>query len=163
MVSNTPEAHKELEKLKFNDKSVKVVQDKVPHQGPLGGILAGLEASSSFYSLAVACDMPFLNVKLLEHLISEAHDADIVIPESSDGPEPLHAIYSKNCLPFIDKKLAEGEHRIISFFDEVKVKYVSKERVAQFDPQFFSFCNLNTPEDLEKTKEIYLKLEDERE
>jgi molybdopterin-guanine dinucleotide biosynthesis protein A len=150
LVTNKPESHGK--EALSHDKQVKVVQDKVPHQGPLGGILAGLVASTSLHSLVVACDMPFLNVELLKYLMSMAGPTgggvDVVIAESPEGPEPLHAVYSKNCISPIEKRLAEGDFRIISFFDEVKVKRVGKDEVTKLDPHLLSFFNINTLEDL---------------
>lgn len=125
----------------------------------MGGILAGLVASTSFHNLIVACDMPFLNVELLRYLMSVAGPTgggvDVVIAESPEGPEPLHAVYSKNCISPIEKRLAEGDFRIISFFDEVKVKYIGVDEVTKLDPHLLSFFNINTLEDLAYARKIY--------
>ena len=48
---------------------LRVVTDIYPGKGPLGGIYSGLAASDSFYNLAVACDMPFLNQALLRYMM----------------------------------------------------------------------------------------------
>jgi len=154
LVTNDPEAHEKVLRFSCGAK-IKAVRDRIPYQGPLEGILAGLSEASSFYSLVVACDMPFLNVELLKYLVKESHDADVVIPESPEGPEPLHAVYSKNCISPIEKKLAEGDFRIVSFFDEVKVKHIGKDEVIKLDPHHLSFFNINTPEDLAYARKIY--------
>lgn len=146
LATNTPEEYRRL--------GLKIVQDSVPHQGPLGGILAGLEASSNFLNVAVACDMPFLNPELLEFMIDFADNCDVVIARSKRGLEPLHAVYSKRCIQPIRESLQGGAFQIIGLFDKVKVKYIEGEILARYDPQgLFSF-NINTLEDLEEAKRL---------
>jgi FdhD protein len=56
----------------FGIENVKIVRDKVPHLGPLGGISAGLSASSNDVNFVIAVDMPFLSLRVVEHLASAA-------------------------------------------------------------------------------------------
>lgn len=152
LVTNTAE-------LFDRDSEFKIATDEIPYQGPLGGILAGLSASSYKYNLVVACDMPFLNTDLIRFLFDELSDADVIVPCSQKGIEPLHSVYSKNCLPAIREKLRCGEKRVISFFDEVKIAYVDEERVKRFDPQYLSFFNINTLEDWKLAQKIFASLD----
>ena len=68
--------------------------------------------------------------------------------------EPLHAIYSKDCLGPIEEFLARGGRKIIDFFPKVRVRYVEEDVVNRFDSQHFSFLNINTPADLERAKRL---------
>ncbi len=133
---------------------VKTVTDRYPGKGSLGGIYTGLYYSSSFHNLAIACDMPFLNVALLHHLIELSPDFDVVIPLIKGNAEPLHAVYSKNCLAPIEALLKRGRLRIVDFFPSVRVRYMGESEVDQFDPQHLSFFNINTEEDLAKARII---------
>jgi molybdopterin-guanine dinucleotide biosynthesis protein A len=63
---------------------VPVIPDVYPGKGSLGGIFSGLRAAREPYALAVACDMPFLNLPLLHYLISLAPPFDVVIPRAQD-------------------------------------------------------------------------------
>ncbi len=153
LVTNTPS-------LFDRDRGFQIVTDEIPYQGPLGGILAGLSISSKKYNFVVAYDMPFLNTDLVEFLFARISKADVVIPSSEKGVEPLFAVYSKDCIPAIRKKLESGQKRVISFFDEVKVERINKERVEEFDPRYLSFFNVNTSEDWEKAKRIYRSLKE---
>lgn len=137
----------------YQDKEIKIVKDLVLGQGPLRGILTGLKVSKSFYNLVVASDMPFLNPKLLKFLKTKAQEFDVVVPYSRQGLEPLHAIYSKNCISPIEKLTKSC--RVISFFNQVKVKYIYESQVRKFDPDFFSFFNVNTLDDLKLAQDIY--------
>ncbi|MBI4744825.1 MAG: molybdenum cofactor guanylyltransferase [Actinobacteria bacterium] len=132
-----------------------VVSDEIPQQGPLGGILAGLKASSSDANIVVACDMPFLNIPLLKFLTTQIKGNDIVIPVIDGKMEPLHAVYSKNCIEPIENQFKENNFKVISFFENVKVDYVEEDVIKMFDPEKLSFFNLNTAEDVKRAREIY--------
>jgi molybdopterin-guanine dinucleotide biosynthesis protein A len=101
--------------------------------------------------------MPFLHADLLRHMISQIEhcacaEPDIVIPRLNGYTEPLHALYSRRCLGPIEKLLGQGGGRIISFFSQVRVRYVEAEEVDRFDPRRRSFFNINTPEDWQQAQ-----------
>ncbi|MEN8243104.1 MAG: molybdenum cofactor guanylyltransferase [Chloroflexota bacterium] len=127
-----------------------VYGDVFPGRGALGGIYSAISHAKNDHILLLACDMPFVNIKLVNYLIERAPDHDVVIPfwKEAGFAEPFRAVYSKNCLPAIKASLDEEKRRVISFFDQVDVGYVSSEVIHQFDPEERSFFNVNTPEDL---------------
>ena len=133
---------------------LRIVTDIYPGKGSLGGIYSGLAASGSFYNLAVACDMPFLNQALLRYMIQISANFDLVIPRLGDMVEPLHAIYSKGCLTPMEELLKQGNLKIIELLDLIKVRYVEAEEIDRFDPKHLSFFNINTPADLRTAKEL---------
>lgn len=132
-----------------------VVSDVYPGKGSLGGIYSGVKKASNSHSLVVACDMPFLNPSLLRYMQMLAPSYDVVIPRVAHLTEALHAIYSKNCLPFMEEQLLKGDLRIIHFFPQVRVRYVERQEIDIFDDQHLSFFNINTEADLQKAKEIW--------
>jgi molybdenum cofactor guanylyltransferase len=133
---------------------VKVVSDIFPGQGSLGGIYTGLAKSDSFYNLVIAADMPFVSASLLKYMIGICEGFDFVLPRVNGLFEPLHAIYSKNCITPIESILNEGKKVIVELFKYVKVKYIEADEVDKFDPQHLSFFNINTKEELEMAKRI---------
>jgi molybdopterin-guanine dinucleotide biosynthesis protein A len=135
-------------------KNVKVVPDIFPGKGSLGGIYTGLVTSDSFYNLVLACDMPFLNQPLLSYMIEISDGFDFVIPRVNNLFEPLHAVYSKNCVAPIEFIIKQGRKVIIELFNFVKVRYVEAEEIDRFDPQHLSFLNINTEDDLELARRI---------
>lgn len=132
----------------------RVEPDIIPGYGALGGIYTALARAGGARVLVVACDMPFLSRPLLRYLIGLSSQFDAVVPRLPDGVEPLHAVYSRACLEPIRRALARGDRRIISFFDDICVRYVDPEEIAVFDPQFRSFMNINTPQDLQAIREL---------
>ena len=133
---------------------VDCIQDVYPGKGVLGGIYTGLSASDSQRSLVVAGDMPFLNPGLVQYLISAAPGFDVVMPRLDGLIQPLHAVYSKSCLPPIRARLEQGQLQIRTFLKEVRVKYVEAAEIDAFDPRHLSFFNINTPRDLEEARGI---------
>ena len=134
------------------DLGVKRVIDSYPGRGNLVGLYSGLKELASTHALVVGCDMPFLNVALLRHLIALSHGFDVVIPRIGDELEPLHAVYSKNCLAPIEATLGEGKLRIVDFFPTVKVRYIEGADIDKFDPRHLSFFNINSEADLLQAK-----------
>jgi len=132
--------------------SVRVVSDRYPGRGSLGGIFTGLDASAEPWSLVVACDMPFLNRELLQHLIEESSNVDAVVPRLEGQPEPLHALYSKACLAPMERMLRAGDLKIASLFEAVRVGYVDEGTIDRIDPRHLSFFNINTQADLEQAR-----------
>lgn len=141
LISNNPGPYAYL--------NLPIFPDIVPGAGPLGGIFTALKAARFNHVLVVACDMPWLNRRLLQHLISLKESADVIVPRWSRFPEPLHAIYNKNCLAPIEERITANQLKITGFFSDVRVCFVEQDDIIRYDPQGRSFTNVNTPEDLQ--------------
>jgi molybdopterin-guanine dinucleotide biosynthesis protein A len=128
-----------------------ILEDIYPSKGPLGGIYTGLLASQSSHSIVVACDMPFLNTELLGYMLRLSRDFDAVVPRLEEGMiEPLHAIYSRNCLDVMKKQLEHNQLKVHSFLNKVRVKYVERVEMQKLDPQLLSLFNINYQSDLDR-------------
>lgn len=144
LITNKPDAYAGL--------GLPMFGDVYPDHGSLGGIFTAVSYASHPYTLVVACDMPWLNRSLLDHMISLRQTADVVVPRWEKYPEPLHAIYSKACLAPIEANLKAQRLKIAGFFDQVTVHFVERETIARFDPYGRSFANVNTPQDLQQAQ-----------
>jgi len=128
-----------------------ILVDLYPGKGPLGGIYTGLLASQSSHNIVVACDMPFLNTGLLRYMVELSRDFDAVVPRLGEGMvEPLHAIYSKNCLSSIKTQLECNQLEVNSFLNKVRVRFVERAECQRLDPQLLSFFNINCQADLDQ-------------
>lgn len=130
----------------------KTVVDLYPEKGSLIGIYTGLVHSTDFLNVVVACDMPFLNLELLQYMVKIASGSDVVIPRLGNQTEPLHAVYSKNCIKPIEERIKQGNLKVTGFFDSVKVRYLGEEELDRFDPERLSFFNINTEADLKRAR-----------
>lgn len=127
-----------------------VIPDQIPGKGVLGGIHTAILVSRTAFVAPVGCDLPFISAALLKAELNLIIDcgADVVIPESQNGLEPLHAVYRKStCLPLVENSLLRGENRIINWFENAIVKIVSQAEVTQIDPDPRIFLNLNRPDE----------------
>lgn len=125
------------------------VRDRIPGLGPLSGIHAGLSVLPGEAALFVACDMPYLNAGLIRFMAASRGNADAVIPRVSGLPEPLHAIYAKTCFAPVSRAIERGEHRIVSFFQDIRIQYIHENQIRRFDPNLDVFANINRPEELQ--------------
>ena len=136
----------------FRNFEAKIYRDLIPNQGALGGLYTGIYYSSFPNAFCVACDMPFLKSSVIRYLIHKMEGYDVVVPRTEDGLEPLHAIYSKNCLDPIRKILEHKQFKVLDFYPMVKVNIVEESEFRSLDPARESFLNVNTPEELRLVK-----------
>ena len=141
----------------FKNIDAKVVTDIISDSGPLGGLYSGLAVSSNIHSFLIACDMPFINLELIDYMIKQIGGNDIVIPSSSKGIETLFAVYSLNCLETIRRQIEFRNLKLLDILNFFKVRYISQEEVEKFDPKEFSFFNVNSQKDYEEALKIWLK------
>jgi len=124
--------------------------DLKPGRGALGGLHTAIASAAHPVVAVVACDLPFASSKLLQWasgLLLET-GSDVVIPETDQGLEPLQAVYRRaSCLPAIESTLAADQWKVIAWFPDVKVRVLSPQETAQFNPDGLTFWNLNTPEE----------------
>jgi len=132
----------------FKNFDSKIYSDLIPNQGALGGLYTGLFFSTFQYSFCVACDMPFIKKALVQYIINHIEGEDVIVPRTEDGLQPLHAIYSKNCLDPIKIIMEQGKYKIIDFYNQVNVKIVEEKEFTVLDPLRESFINVNTPDEL---------------
>ena len=143
--------------------------DSVPDAGALGGIYTGLTHASYDAVLCVACDSPFLQPKLLTHLVSVLGEYDGVMPYtysrnkdigvttssySTDQItlQTLCAVYAKRCLPIIEQMLNEPDLRVHALQERANILTLAPEIWETYDSEGHSFFNVNTPEDFEKAQ-----------
>jgi molybdopterin-guanine dinucleotide biosynthesis protein A len=136
----------------YGSLGVPVVVDRFHGVGVLGGLHAGIEAATHELTIAVGCDMPFLNPDLLRAFAIWATGFDVVVLRQGENVEPLHAAYRRTCIPPMESVIRADQRRVISFFPRVRVRYVTTEDVTPFDPDLRSFRNVNTPEEWETVR-----------
>jgi molybdopterin-guanine dinucleotide biosynthesis protein A len=98
--------------------------------------------------------MPFIKKTLVQYIITLIAGEDVIVPRTEDGLQPLHAIYSKNCLEPIKKIIEQGKYKIIDFYNRVNVKIIEEKDFILLDPLRESFINVNTPEELQSILKV---------
>jgi molybdopterin-guanine dinucleotide biosynthesis protein A len=142
IVTNAPQAYKTY--------GVTVTTDAFEKRGPLTGICSGLLRSADKYNFVVACDMPFLNPRLIAYMAGLAPGNDVVVPAVGGLCEPLHAVYSRGLIPAIEGQIMRERQRVQELYGSLRVRYVPEQEIDRFDPSRQSFKNLNTPQEYEE-------------
>jgi molybdopterin-guanine dinucleotide biosynthesis protein A len=137
---------------------IPLIVDREPGQGPLAGIATALAACRYSHCLVVGCDMPLLSRPLLAAMAAlpqDTYDALVPLVAANAGAgagqpdrqvhQSLHAIYSRTCLPAIERRLDRGDRRVTSFYPDVRVQVVDPAFIQAHDPRLRSFFSVNTP------------------
>ena len=126
---------------------LRVVPDVFAEPCSLSGIHALLKAATAPRVFVVACDLPFLNPKLIRKMRDISSDFDVIVPETAEGLEPLHAIYGRSCVPAIEAAAADGHWKISGFYGGLWVDRLDVD-VTEWQVEGRSpFTNANTPDD----------------
>ena len=139
---------------RFEEMGFLVYPDLIADKGPLGGLYTALSLSQTKKIFLVACDMPLLNEVLVSNFISQVSDEDVLIPLHNSNPEPLFAVYDRNCLPSIINNIENEKLDMTSFFSGLNIRYLEEKIWREWDSEGISFRNINTPEDFEFSKKI---------
>ena len=140
IITNSPEKMDFINFPKF--------KDLIPGTGSLGGLYTGLHYSDQDLNIVLPCDMPFISTECIQFLFDNTNGNDITVPFHQNMLEPLSAIYSKKCLPFIKEQIHTGDYQIFQFYDKVKTKQLKFSIELPFYHENL-FSNINTKSDLE--------------
>lgn len=134
---------------KYNYLTLPVYTDIIPDLGPLGGIYTALKYSKTDYIFVCAADMPFLNQEFIGFMLQIPLIYDCIIPSWEGNTEPLHAIYSKRCIPHIEKLIEEKNYKISFLFEKIEMRYILEDELMFYaqDPSEL-FYNINRPGDI---------------
>lgn len=147
LVTNNP--------LEFLEWDAMIVSDLFPVRSSLTGIHAGLFYASNPFAFFTACDTPFLKKEVIATVLEHIDPAaDLVIPQTSAGLEPLCAAYSKRCLKPAEDHLRMNKLKIQMALNKCRIKRIPEERLRARDPDLVSFFNVNTPQDLARAEEL---------
>jgi molybdopterin-guanine dinucleotide biosynthesis protein A len=140
------------DKERFADLDLRVVPDVLPDAGALGGIYTAIVSSPRPRTLVVACDMPFLSVELLQRLADET--ADLVIPRSARGYEPLCAVWGAPTASVLRRRIELGLLTAAGVVEDLQAAVIGPDVLASCDPRGLLFVNVNTVHDYERVREL---------
>ncbi len=140
VVANDPAAYDAL--------GVPVVGDRVPGKGAPGGVHAALAAARTPWVFTAACDMPFLSEQSVAYLLARRGSARAVLVRFGGRIEPLHAVWSRDCLPVLEAALRAGDPSLQDLARAVSPRIIEEEEWRAIDPEGRSLENANTPADV---------------
>ena len=133
---------------------IPIVEDLVKGLGPIGGIYTGLMSIADKAGFFIACDMPFINKRLVRYMVDVRDNHAAVVPSVANEIEPLHAIYTRACLGPIRSLIDSKRYQIRLFYDHVSVRYVKEDEIRKFGLPSRAFLNINTVDELAKIESL---------
>ena len=128
---------------KYSFLNTEVIPDLVNGFGPKGGLYTALAHAETERIFFCGCDMPNISEGLIRYMVSLSPDYDVVVPVVPKGYDPLHAVYSKGCLPFVKDCIESGRRKIIAFYPRVRVREVTAGEMQRFGSWEEMLFNIN--------------------
>ncbi len=94
--------------LRLPGPGLRQVADVTPGAGPLGGLVAGLEAAGDDLVAVVAVDMPFAEPAVLRLLAERWTGEPAVVPVARGRLQPLHAVWARAAAPALRLRIDAG-------------------------------------------------------
>lgn len=135
---------------------VEVTRDRVPEEGPLRGVEAGLLALGDRAETVfiASVDTPLLHPAFVTALLGAlGPDDDLLVPDAQGFRHPLTAVWRASTLPVVTAALADGVAGPGYLFDRVRTRFLDEGAllalpgVQAADPRLDSLRNANTPEE----------------
>ena len=123
--------------------------DDVAHIGPIGGIVTGLKYSKTDWNLIVGCDMPFIDIKLLDLFINKKKNTNVMVPMYLNKLEPLFSFYHKSCVNRIDISIKNKNYKLLDLLKGLNMETIELDGYLLNHDN--PFRNLNTLEEFHKS------------
>jgi molybdenum cofactor guanylyltransferase len=132
-----------------------VVEDVFRGCGPLGGIHAALQASTTELNLMLAVDVPFIPPELLQFMAAKAREskAIVTVTQTQEKWQPLCAVYRREFADKAGKALRAGRYKIDALFETETTQVIGEKELSSAGFCAEMFRNLNTPEELAEAGE----------
>ena len=116
------------------------------YQGPVAGILTGLENTKTSYAVIVPCDAPLVCMNLVEPLIKSAleNDSDMTLFRVDGRIQPLFGLFRVSLLDDLRAYYQAGERKLIRWCESHAPQIVDYHGPSEV------FSNINTLEELKQ-------------
>jgi len=147
VVSNAPDAGSWLD-------GAPVWRDRRDERASIVGIHTALSHVDTV--VVVAWDMPFVTEQIIDAIVGAfTPTSGAVVPVGPRGPEPMCALYTRDCLGAIEGALAAGELRMTALVERLpRLTRLSLSDISRIGDPARLFFNVNTPEDLSLAEEM---------
>ena len=132
---------------------IRVVADRIPGAGALGGLYTALMEAPTEQVLVIACDMPCLTAPFLARLAALGEHVDAAVPRDARGRHPLCASYSRRVAGHLKARIESGDLRVIEALADLNVLELGPDELAPFDSDGLLLLNVNTPDDYARVGE----------
>lgn len=149
-----PERYAQLDVLVITDRDFGMPAEHNRSKGPLFGIGTALANSDSDWNLILACDLPYLTREWVEWLLARAEksNAQVVVPRTTHGLEPLAAVYRRDCVVAIENAVTRGVCKVTEALQDFRLEVLDHADWASLDPECLILKNMNAPADYEDAR-----------
>lgn len=147
IITNKKSAYKYLQ--------VPLYGDRYNDKGPLAGIESALYHVKANIFIFSACDTPFIQAPVYEQLLEHIDNYDAVVPTYQGRKHPLSGVYKQSIWRFVKRHLENNHLRVMSFFDDIHVKYIDSFPGISEDLLKLHFFNMNVPSQYEEAINTY--------
>ncbi|MCX8011355.1 MAG: molybdenum cofactor guanylyltransferase [Ignavibacteria bacterium] len=140
----------------FEFLNLKMYSDIYKECGPLGGIHSGLMNSQTIKNFIISCDLPFITSEIIQFISQYKTQKQITVTKVNGIIQPLCGVYSKECLPVIEKLLIgdshiRRKHSVLDLIESCDSEIIELEKEFEnYNPK--SFWNINTVEEYKLAK-----------
>lgn len=121
----------------------------------LGAVRTAFKHTEAENVFAIGSHNPFISVDTVCRMAEAQGKALAVVPMLNGNDICMHAIYNRQLIPIMDKKLAEGEILLHSFYKEIHLVQLP---IAENDKSKYIFTDLYTPEEVRYAEEKFKEL-----
>lgn len=131
------------------------LKDKIPGEGPLGGLLTVFEFSKNSHVFLSAGDMPFPSRDLMIKLYESITEGYLIsVAESKKGVEPLFGWYSSDLYKDVFEAVMRKDLKVVTIFNEKNVHVLPLSETEKICDPEVCFFNINTKADYELAKNL---------
>lgn len=146
IISNEPEPYAHL--------GPTIFPDVFPRMGPVSGIHSGLYRASYDRIFVLGCDVPFIDMKLVDYMLRVLDDYDSVVPSIDGYLQPLAAVYSQKCLPILTECLETNRVKLVRIFEDLNALILTRDVLEKFGIPEEIFLNVNDIQALHLAEQI---------
>lgn len=146
VVTNTPEL--------YEGEDFILTKDIYPGLGPLAGIHAGLEKTTTKGAFVIACDMPNVCGEFIKYVKSKflKEELDGIVSRVNGFIEPMNGIYSKELFFELEERLKSKNLKLRDLVENKNFFVVEEKKIMEFPKGIEIFRNINDKEELANYK-----------
>lgn len=126
----------------YKNLNYELIEDIIKNIGPIGGLYSILKSCNDEAFLILPSDTPFINTQIVDRLIDLYYETNrpIVLMDENNYINPLIGIYTRDCLPVIEKMISDKNYKIGNIFKMIDHQ-VLKFNDLGLDSKFLQNCN----------------------
>ncbi len=113
------------------------------YQGPIAGMLAGLEITTTDFAVIVPCDAPLLSQNLVTTLLQHSHGQQLVLFRDKTRLQPLFGLYHRSLVQALRQYFESGGRKLMAWCES------QNPEIIELKDDSTGFTNINTPEELQ--------------